>query len=331
MVFRYVPLLRAKAGEANALLNLTPAAKARMFPILHLASSVPGTLVARIGQAWAGRTLALDGLFNYDATASGADMQAVFQGLTAAGVTVVPSVEYGAPLGYMQVVGPLAQGAGTGLVVKVRLGQLQAVTAWLGGGGWQPQDVDLVIIAGHIAEFGAGVLNDLVLHSIQGLPNPQGWRSVTLAGSAAPKDMSTLGLGVNLVPRLDWQLWQVTQMLAPFQVDYGDYGIAHPDMTEPPGYVMGNATVSVRYTLDDDWLIIKGRPVTGNNGIPMPAQYLGHAQTLVAQPAFGGLVGCWGDARIQSIPLVGGRPGNRQSWVEIGVNRHLSLVADRLP
>lgn len=331
MVYRYVPLLRAKAGEATALLGLTSAAKDRMFPILHLATSVPATLIARVGAAWTGRRLGLDGLFNFDATGSGADVQATFNGLTALGVTVVPCIEYGAPAGYMQVVGGLAQAAGNGLVVKVRLGHLQAVAGWLAGGGWQPHNVDLVVVAGHIAEFGPGVLDQLVLHSMQNLPQAQAWRSVTLAGSAAPKDMSNLGLGLNLVPRLDWLLWQATHAQVGYQLDYGDYGIAHPDMTEPPPYVMGNATVSVKYTVANDWIVIKGRPVSGNNGIQMPTQYRGHAQTLAGHAAFGGLVGCWGDGRIQQIVANTGTPGSRQTWVEIGANRHLALMADRLP
>ena len=331
MVYRYVPMLRAKAGEATALLSLSDAAKNRMFPILHLASTVPANFAARVGPAWAGRRVGLDGLFNFDATGSGAALQALFAGLSALDVTVVPSIEYGAPAGYMNVVGALAQGAGTGLVVKVRLGHLQAVTGWLAGGGWQPQDIDLIVVAGHIADFGPGILDALVLHSLQTLPQPQAWRSITLASSAAPKDMSTLGLGTNLVPRLDWHLWQATSAQVPFQLDYGDHGISHPDMTEPPGFVMGSATVSVRYTVDNGWVVLKGRPVTGNSGIPMPTQYLGHARALTGHAGFGGLAGCWGDGRIPQIVAVTGTPGSRQTWVEIGVNRHLSLVADRLP
>lgn len=328
MPFRYVPLLRAKVGEANALLHLAPADKARLFPILHLASTLSPQVLVKIGQAWTGRHLGLDGLFNYNIAGSATQMQNAFGVLTTAGVNVVPSVEFGAPSGYTQAVSQMVAG---GLIVKARLGDLQAVPNWLATAGWHPQSVDLVIVAGHIADFGAGVLNSLVQHSLQNLPQQNAWRSVTLAGSAAPKDFSGLGLGPALVPRLDWQLWQATSPQVAFQLDYGDFGIAHPDMTEPPGYVMGKATVSARYTLDNEWLLIKGRPVSGVNGIPMPTQYLGHAQILAATPTFGGLVGCWGDLRIQSIAGGTGTPGSRQTWVEAGVNRHLCLVANRLP
>lgn len=331
MTYRYVPLLRAKAGEANALFNLTPAAKDRMFPVVHLPVTVPTTFSTKLGQAWAGRRLALDGLFNFDANGSAIDMQTVFAALMAAGVTVVPCVEYGAQVGYLNVAGGLANGAGSGLVVKTRLGHLGAVQGWLANAGFPPAQVDLVVVAGHIADFGDGVLDQLVVHTLQNFPQPEIWRSITLAGSAAPKDASALGLGANMIPRLDWTLWQNTHAVVPFKLDYGDHAISHPDMTEPPGYVMGNATVTVRYALDNHWLILKGRPVSGNTGVPMPAQYLGHAQTLVARPDFNGLVGCWGDDRIVQIAAGAVSPGSRQTWVEIGVNRHLSLVADRLP
>lgn len=331
MVYRYVPLLRGKAGEASALFHLTPAAKDRMFPIIHLSTTVPNALLTRLGQAWAGRRIGLDGLYNFGVTGAGTDMQNVFASLTTAGVTVVPSIEYGAVPGYMQVVAPLAQTARTGLVVKARLGHLQHVAGWLATGNWQLQDVDLVVVAGHIPDFGPGVLDQLVMHSLQNLPGAQQWRSVTLAASAAPKDMSNMALGANLVPRWDWALWQATASQIGFQLDYGDHGISHPDMEDPPGFVMGNATVSVKYATDAGWLVLKGRPVGGNNGTPMPTQYHAHAVTLAGHASFGGLAACWGDTRIQQIAAGSGTPGNRQTWVEIGANRHMSLVTDRLP
>jgi hypothetical protein len=331
MPYRYVPMLRAKAGEAIALQQLTPQAKGRMFPVFHLATAVSGRFAQTVGTAWAGMPLGLDGLFNFDHTGSGADTLAAFNDLSSLGVTVVPSVEYGAQAGYLAVVGQLAALAPNGLVVKVGLGNLPGVQAWLSSGGWQPQQVDLVVHAGHLADYGPAALEQLVLHNLHTHVVGQPWRSVSLSASSAPKDVSNLTLGPNLVPRRDWDLWQAVYSQIPHQLDYADFGISHPDMTEPPGYVMGSATVSVRYCLDQNWLVLKGRPVSGVNGIPMAAQYLGHAQQLVANRAFGGVPGCWGDTRIQQIQAGAINSGSRESWVQIGVNRHLSLVADRLP
>jgi hypothetical protein len=331
MVYRYVPLLRSKAGEAIALQNLDAAAKQRIFPIIHLAENVPGTFASRMASAWVGLPLALDGYFNFAATSSGAQITAVANALTAAGVRVVPSVEVGAPPAYVAVARQIAQANHTGLVVKSRLGDLPNLLAWLGSIGATPAQADLVVVAGHVPTFGPGTLNPLTIHSLQNLPTPEAWRSVTLASSAAPKDYATFPLGVNHVPRLDWDLWRAVQPQVPFQLDYGDYGVAHPDLTEPPGVAMIRASVSIRYTLDNEWLIMKGRPTSGVNGMPMATQYLGHAQSVVALSGFGGVIPCWGDARIQAIAALATSSGSRQTWVENGVNRHLSLVADRLP
>jgi hypothetical protein len=94
---------------------------------------------------------------------------------------------------------------------------------------------------------------------------------------------------------------------------------------------MAKATVSVRYAIDDYWIVIKGKPTTGKSAQQMTQQYRGHAKALIAEAAFGGLVGCWGDDQIKKI--AGGSPkaGGRPLWASIAASRHISLVADRLP
>jgi hypothetical protein len=109
--------------------------------------------------------------------------------------------------------------------------------------------------------------------------------------------------------------------------------MAHRDLSEPPGFAMANATVTVRYATDADWLIRKGVSTRGANGQPMATQYHAHSQQLVAHPLFGGVPGCWGDGQISQIASTAGagRSGNRGTWVALGLNRHLSVVAAHLP
>jgi len=331
MAYRYVPLFRSKSGEAAALFHLNVAAKDRIFPIFNLTKSVSGSFASEVGKAWAGRHLGLSGQFNYKENGSGADFQRVFAELTSAGVNVVPTIAFGAPAEYAEIVWAITRSAGTGLAVKVRTGDLQQVAAWLAANGQQPQDVDLVLTVGHIPDIGEGVVDDAVLHTLQQLRLPLPWRSITLAASAAPKDMSSMKLGHNAVPRLDWLLWQKLHPQVDFQLDYGDCGISHPGMKDAPGFAMAAATVSVRYTTDSEWIVLKGRPIKGTTRVDMPKQYKQHAATLVAAPQFGGVANCWGDGRIPQIASGAISAGNRRSWVELGANRHLSLVADRLP
>jgi hypothetical protein len=130
---------------------------------------------------------------------------------------------------------------------------------------------------------------------------------------------------------MDWTLWHNVHSAAPAQLDYGDFGVAHPNLADPPGYAMANATVSARYSLDNYWLMIKGRSTKGINGLPMGQQYRGHAAAIVSTAGAGGLIGCWGDQEINRISASPLRPGGRPQWVAYSTSRHLSLVADRLP
>ena len=163
---------------------------------------------------------------------------------------------------------------------------------------------------------------------VPGAPN---WRSVTLCASAAPRDYSTLPHGRTNVPRRDWNLWQAIAPHLPFQVDYADTGTLHPNLVEPPGVAMAMATVSARYTTDDFWIVLKGTPQGGRTGQPMAVQYRAHATTFSHDPQFDALPICWADDQIRTIAGGALRAGNRTTWAAIGLNRHISLVSNRLP
>jgi hypothetical protein len=217
--------------------------------------------------------------------------------------------------------------------VKAKLNQLHNVQAWVVAQGWSANEVDLVVTLGHIANFDPATLQPAVTATILGqVSNPLRWRSLTLSASAAPQDHGGLTVGRNNVPRLDWRVWAGVRPTLPYQIDYADYLTITPDLADPPGYVMARATVSARYTVDDHWIILKGRPTTGRHGQPMTPQYRAHARALASDPQFGGLVQCWADGRIQQIATnPQARAGARAQWASYAASRHLSFIADRLP
>lgn len=332
MPFTYRPLLRTKAGEATALQQLSAAAQQRIFPIMHVVAEPTDNISAQISQAWSGREMALDGHFNFGVTGSTSDFLAMLNALRGNNVLVVPSIPVGAPAPLLEAVQQYISQNGPRIVVKSGLPTLANAQSWVTAQGWSLSEIDLVVTAGHVPEVDIALLANLVTHNMSTLiPSHSPWRSVTLASSSAPRDMGPLNRGRNDVQRLDWELWGRTHQQLSFVTDYGDYGISHPEMTEPPGYVMPRATVSVRYTVSDDWIIYKGVPTSGRHARPMREQYREHAQALVALPEFGGIDGCWADGRIQHYATTSGGTGGRPQWVAIGVNRHLSVVANYLP
>lgn len=330
--FRYLPMLRSKTGEATALQNLSAAAKARLFPIVHVVQKPPAGFADSIIQSWSGLPLALDGTFHVDATGSTTTFTQLFDKIGRGKVSVVPSIEYGATAQYLTAVRNLIGKYGTGLALKVKPNQISAASSWVATQGWKSNEIDLIITLFDVAGFDVDLLEPAVTQALlKALQQNHGWRSVTLSAAAAPKDHGGLPQGRSDIPRRDWELWQKVAPKMPFNLDYGDYCTSNPDLEEPPGLAMVRATVSVRYTLDQSWIVLKGRPTKGNTGQPMERQYRAHARTLVSDPQFGGLTGCWGDQRIQQIASGAPGAGNRTTWVSIAVNRHMSLVADRLP
>lgn len=332
MPFVYRPLLKTKTGEAVALLHLSNQEKDRIAPIFNVGEKPPANFVARMASAWHGRQCFLDGSFNHNVTGGSADFDNTFASLGSAGIPVVPVVEIGASTAYNQAAFAHIGQFAPGLMLKCTHGHLNVAANWAQQMGQPQPNIDLLIDAGHVAEYDPASFAGYIGHVLSGNLQGTHWRSVTLATSAAPKDFGQLSTGTTEVFRNDWLTWRQLPQQSAAPVDFGDFGISHRDLTEPPGLAMAGATVSVRYTIDDRWVMVKGRRITGPNGVPMSDQYRAHAQTLVGRPDFGGLSACWGDQRIATIATNPGvSPGGRAQWVEINANRHFSFILSRLP
>jgi hypothetical protein len=331
--YQYVPTLRTKAGESTALNHLSPGDKRRIVPILqHLPNPAAGFSRA-FGSAWAGLPAIIDGLPELSASGTSTAFLALAANLLSQGVHLVPLIDVGATGVVASAVGQVQNQIGGALVLRAKLNQLALVLFWLQQFGGHPAGTDLVIDCGHIADIDPALMLQTVVANLPPhLTAIRSFRSATLSSSAAPKDATNLQTGPNLIPRLDWLLWASVAQTFPF-LHFGDYGIVHRDLTEPPGYAMANATVTPRYTLDREWLILKGTSTRGAKGQPMTAQYHRHAQHLVRHPSFDRLPSCWGDGEIQRIAALAGvgGAGGRAQWVGFGLSRHLCLVANRLP
>lgn len=323
-------MIKTKAGEISALSNLHATRKDRVEPVFHVTTSVAPSFVPALSNIWSGRRLAVDGRFSFNTTASTAQFNAVLRGLRNASVPAIPSISTSADPRLVAAAKALVNQ--DGLVVRSALADMPSAAAWIAGQGWSPVDVDLVVDVGHVAALPIALLGQMVTTSLgTNIGSTSPYRSVTLAAAAAPRDHGDLPRGPSTIARRDFELWGIAYPTVNFELHYGDYCTGHPDLTEPPGPAMAKATVSARYTCDTHWLIIKGRPITGSNGIPMAAQYRSHAGVYVADPGFGGVQNCWGDDRIAQIHSGTTTSGNRQTWSEIAANRHMSHVIDRLP
>jgi hypothetical protein len=329
MAYRYIPMIKAKAGEIDALRNLSAQARARVLPLIHIGESLSPRFAPQIGTFWAGQMTVVDGSFNFQHSGSLNDFTTLVSALRQAGIPTMPSVGMSDPQIYQQAALSLADS--NGAVVKASPGSLASLPTFLSGLSLNPGAVDLIIDVKHVASIDVpSYAGYLVSVFTQNAAILTAVRSVALAAGSAPKDHSSLNYGPNLVPRTDWLVWNAVRSNVPFQLDYGDYLTGHPDLTEPPGVAMASATVSARYTLDSYWLIIKGRSTGGPYGQPMGVQNQAHAGIIIAHQGFGGL-NAWADGQITQAAAGAPKMGSRQKWAGFAANRHIELVANRLP
>lgn len=187
---------------------------------------------------------------------------------------------------------------------------------------------DLFVDLEHIPEEFLPALNVAVPISVQQIPELANWASVTLIGAGIPKVLEVPGASNAVLPRTEWELWQNVRIQLSQQVkrlDFGDYTISNPELVDfDPARMQISAKII--YTTDTDWIIYKGRSV----------RKLGFQQThamcaqLILRPEFKGSNFSAGDKYIHDCANQVATCGNSQTWKRVGTNHHITLVAIQL-
>ena len=184
-------------------------------------------------------------------------------------------------------------------------------------------DVDLVI------DLGTTILPLAVFVQTIGLvPNLNRWRTLTIAATSYPETIAQIRSPFEIVPRLEWQAYRtyVAQLGQEARIPtFGDYAVAHPDLVELDMRII-KPFAKLRYTIDDNWHIARGTSVR-TDGF---GQYQQMCATLVAQPYFSGRDYSAADAYIDDCSVGAVTTGNLSTWVWVSTNRHLTKVVDDL-
>jgi len=195
-----------------------------------------------------------------------------------------------------------------------------------------PEETDLVIdIQSLIGADIALVALGIVTFTNTILPYLHEWRSLTVASSAFPTDLSDIAVGtISTIDRDDWNLWNLLLAAAIARLpSFGDYAIAHPESVDLDPRLM-TISASIRYTCDKDWLILRGK----STKLLGWGQYHALCQTLISlgMPPYCGPTFSWGDKYISDCsnpsPTVG--PGNATVWRKVATNHHLEKVVSQI-
>lgn len=356
----YVPMLRGKPAEFDALKKLAPQVKDRLTPFVEVPvkgfrpqdSPTPAEVtkqlrkyVDRIGKSWSGRRLFLY-LGHLDPMLRGMDgrhpVEIVWQEAAVLSLfppTPVPVVSPDSDAAYKEAVLSWIAGTGVGMCLRLGMEHLQfglqgVIDQLLLSFGLSPSQVDLVFDFGLVDETGF----DLTALS-SSLPYITDWRTFTTVGGAFPVDLRGFEPGENENPRLEWSRYR-EQVAAPNNLirvpTYGDYTIQHPIYIEPVDDARPSA--SLRYTRADDTLILRGESLTKDGGGGFK-QYPAQAQLLADHPDFQGAEFSYGDTYIREMAdkaeqlisqTKSGGTGNPKTWLCAGINHHMTFLTEQI-
>ena len=95
--------------------------------------------------------------------------------------------------------------------------------------------------------------------------------------------------------------------------------------------------MSIRYTLDEEWLIMRGEAVRGraasnaDEARPGREQWNAHAQLLCDDGnLFYGETFSWGDAFIRERSVKIENHGSPEIWLRAGINHHMTVVSQQI-
>ena len=189
----------------------------------------------------------------------------------------------------------------------------------------KPSDIDLVLDLEAPNFVPLDGFRMVIQAIVSKLPYLNKWRTFTLLGTSFPETMGSIKEGVETVPRHEWQLYKMlvnglreAKLRLP---SFGDYAINHPKVLElDMRKVKPSATI--RYTVDNHWYIVKGKNVR-DYGFE---QYHELSKKVFASRYYCGSTFSWGDDYIQKCANEHGKTGSLMTWRQVGTNHHIEKV-----
>jgi hypothetical protein len=347
----YMPILRWKRGEHVALENLKPATKDRLDPIFVVEAGYDpledgghdpafdarlSQLISTMKRHWPSHHASVD-FSNVDqdarvGTAGQHFVEAFFDRARAENLHLRPVITLEDDAPFRASVAVVVAQDRRGATLRLDPYELDAgtnsdIAQLLRDVALTEAEVDLVVdSAEHVLP--TAVMTTVIVAAIGSIANITAWRTLTLAAGSFPDSLTALSIGRQIIPRNCFTLWTSVRAAGPARLPrVGDYAIIHPEPLEVVGYM--NPSASVKYTVDQGWLIIRGQG-TRTRGSGGFQQFITHAQQLVHDPLYCGPAFSFGDNLIHDIATGATGPGNLETWVRIGVNHHIEFVVDRL-
>ncbi len=332
---QYIPILRWKRAEQDALRDLFPSTKSRVTPLIEIPEirivepAMLRTCASSVAMAWG------DAPFYFDfgkhlPNVSMKTVNAFYSKARDIGLAVIPVTRLAGSIECQQALAKAIEEDKRGVCIRVfreDLGRTdlgltlkELMRALQQDEGQVDVVIDLKIFRPGDANLGG------LLHA---LPNLNHWRTVAIVAGSFPKDLTGLDVGQHELERKEWTAWNTAIRNHDLTriPSFGDYTILHPILSDPiPGM---NISASIRYTAWDYWVVMRGQGLRNKRGAGY-AQYPANAELLTMRGDFSGSWFSAGDRYISEVAIKKDRTGNPTTWLRAGINHHVTFVVDQL-
>ena len=197
------------------------------------------------------------------------------------------------------------------------------------------QEIDLIVDLGPIDNLITPGVVALTAAFLDDVPDHNKWRTFTLSACGFPISMRNVQRNsYDLVERIDWLAWRdglyaERQNLTRLPV-FSDCAIQHTSGVEGFDPRIMQPSASVRYTLSNDWLLIKGESVRTSSAteqFPNLATSLayGHLEQHFEQASH-----CSGCSSIERCANGYPKLSSPESWRRFGTIHHITRVVQDL-
>lgn len=153
-------------------------------------------------------------------------------------------------------------------------------------------------------------------------------RSVTILATSFPDSLSDLKQAIQFLPRREWVLYKALVASLPQNVrrpGFGDYAVAAVTFAQGDMRFM-RGSPNIRYAVDDGWLVAKGKRDKGGGNQAYP----GLCSYLTASGRFLGPSFSAGSAYIDGCRTGSEKRGNQTTWKWVATNHHITKVVNDL-
>lgn len=346
----YVPGIKWRQGEYQALLRLTETAKGKIVPLItippieydfddgtpkHTVQEHVEKFPKRYKEKWKLRRawIDVDKSLHSGAMDSGESVYTfVFDELRKFEAQAVPMVSIDYATGIVGALGAIVAKDKLGIGVRARLEHIMLLdfssrlAALLKRLKVAPNQTDLIVDLGTPAYEPYKIFCDALKIALGKIGGLDAFRSFVLIGTAFPDSLKDVVKPGGVIERHDWKFYCEFMKSLPLTTRrpaFGDYTIVHPTFVASMDMRTIKPAGKLVYTTKGDWIIRKGGAFRTN-----PGQMHDHCQFVVASGEFKGPAFSAGDDYIEKCALKKEDCSTLTRWKEIGINHHIMHVLE---